>query len=539
MKGFKKVVTGALAAVLSLSLAACGQSASPQATASAAASDTVNIGVTDTLSTLNPLNMDMTFVNYYATSFEFLPLISLDKDYQQYGMIADPITTDDNLTFHIHIKDDAKWSDGQDITADDVIWTILKMTAPAVANPYISFANVKGISDDNLSPEGADSLEGLVKTDDKNLDIVMKSQMGLNTFLNNIGTWLLILPKHALEDTPDDELLTSDWFNAPTVVSGPYKATSEDFAHYVTYEANENYFAGAPKIAKMNIRIEDSSSLLAGLQSGEIDMTHPAFSNMPVEDRKTLEGLSNVTTTYSDPITDEMTFFNTKNVPDAKVRLAIVEAIDRNTILDQILGGKGEIVDGFVGSHSPYYDASKPTIPYDPDNAKKLLEEAGWDSSKSLEWYVSSSDTSMTRAVQVIKEELAQVGVTININTVDFSTLMSTAASNSFDIFSVQYTITPSDYYADGTYLVDADDSWTGGWKNDEVDALFAKTQETTDTAELTSIYLQLDEILEQEVPLFSLYFMSNSGSVNNRIKNASPTFFGAFNNIQDWEIAQ
>ena len=202
MKGFKKVVTGALAAVLSLSLAACGQSASTQATASAAASDTVNIGVTDTLSTLNPLNMDMTFVNYYATSFEFLPLISLDKDYQQYGMIADPITTDDNLTFHIHIKDDAKWSDGQDITADDVIWTILKMTAPAVANPYISFANVKGISDDNLSPEGADSLEGLVKTDDKNLDIVMKSQMGLNTFLNNIGTWLLILPKHALEDTP-------------------------------------------------------------------------------------------------------------------------------------------------------------------------------------------------------------------------------------------------------------------------------------------------------------------------------------------------
>lgn len=539
MKGFKKVVTSALAAVLSLSLAACGQSASTQATASAAASDTVNIGVTDTLSTLNPLNMDMTFVNYYATSFEFLPLISLDKDYQQYGMIADPITTDDNLTFHIHIKDDAKWSDGQDITADDVIWTILKMTAPAVANPYISFANVKGISDDNLSPEGADSLEGLVKTDDKNLDIVMKSQMGLNTFLNNIGTWLLILPKHALEDTPDDELLTSDWFNAPTVVSGPYKATSEDFAHYVTYEANENYFAGAPKIAKMNIRIEDSSSLLAGLQSGEIDMTHPAFSNMPVEDRKTLEGLSNVTTTYSDPITDEMTFFNTKNVPDAKVRLAIVEAIDRNTILDQILGGKGEIVDGFVGSHSPYYDSSKPTIPYDPDNARKLLEEAGWDSSKSLEWYVSSSDTSMTRAVQVIKEELAQVGVTININTVDFSTLMSTAASNSFDIFSVQYTITPSDYYTDGTYLVDADDSWTGGWKNDEVDALFAKTQETTDTAELTSIYLQLDEILEQEVPLFSLYFMSNSGSVNNRIKNASPTFFGAFNNIQDWEIAQ
>lgn len=564
MNIMKKLLAGALGIALAASVTACGSSgaaetggssaagaasadaATPAATqaagstdAQAAADSTVNIGATDTIGTVNPLNMDWTFINYYATSFEFLPLVGTAADYSQVPMISEPITTDDNLTFNIKIRDGAVWSDGEPITTDDIIWTILKMTSPSVANPNFDFTNIKGISDDNLSPEGADSLEGLVKVDDQNMQIVMKSEMGLNTFINNVGSWILILPEHALKDIPDDQLLTSDWFNAPTVVSGPYQIAGVDPSHYVTYKANENYFQGAPKIANLNLRIEDASALAAGLQSGEIDFTHPAFSNVAVEDRKTLAGLSNVTTSYSDPITNEMTFFNTKNVTDAKVRRAIVEAIDRELLVSQLLGGEGEVTDGFVCTKSPFYDSSKQNIPYDPDDAKKLLADAGWDSSKTLEWYVSSSDTAGVRAVQVAKEQLAAVGVNVNINTVDFSTLMDIAGQNSFDIFSVQYTITPSDYYADGASLVDAEESWTGGWMDDEMDGIFAKTQTTTDEAELTKLYLAMDQKLIDEVPVFSLYFMSNCGSVSNRLKNASPTLFGAFNNIQDWEIAE
>ena len=71
------------------------------------------------------------------------------------------------------------------------------------------------------------------------------------------------------------------------------------------------------------------------------------------------------------------------------------------------------------------------------------------------------------------------------------------------------------------------------------MDELLAGTQTTTDTAELTSLYLQIDQKMEEDVPLFSLYFMSNPGIVSKKLKNAVPSLFGAFNNIQDWEFSE
>ena len=550
MNTFKKAISGMMAAAL---LAGCGASsiaaapsaaASTEAAASSAPADSgtsdgiLNIGATDTLGTLNPLNMDWTYINFYSMSMEFLPLIALNSSYNQVGMLAEPITSDDNITFNIKLKDDAVWSDGEPVTTDDVIWTILAMTSPEVANPNFDFSSIKGMGDDNLSPEGATELEGLVKVDDKNMQIVMKSQMGLNTFLNNVGTWILILPKHVLQDIPADELLTSEWFSKPTVVSGPYMVTDYDPAHYISYDANENYFMGAPKIKKMNINIEDGAALVAGLQSGEIDFVNPAMSNIPTEDLDTIESLDTIDVQWADPITNEMTYFNTTKVTDARVRKAIVMALDRETIMQGVLAGHGEVTDGFVAKVSPYYDSSKENIPYDPEGAKALLDEAGWDGSQTIEYYVSSSDTSVIKAAQIMKQELAEVGVNININTVDFATLMSIGGSDEVDMFSVQYTITPSDYYADEASLVSGG-AWTGGYQDDTVDELLAGTQTTTDTAELTSLYLQIDQKMEEDVPLFSLYFMSNPGIVSKKLKNAVPSLFGAFNNIQDWEFSE
>ncbi|HCW55223.1 MAG TPA: ABC transporter substrate-binding protein, partial [Erysipelotrichaceae bacterium] len=246
----KKTASFVLAAAM---LAGCGSAASTASTAasttSAAAASSgsgniLTIATTNQLSTLNPLQMNWNFVDMYATSLEFLPLAVLDDNYEFTPMLVESITTDDNLTFHVKVADNAAWSDGEPVTSDDIIWTILKMTSPAVANTHFDFSMIKGL-ESGLSEEGADSVEGLVKVDDKDLDIVLNRPMALSTFLNNLATWILILPKHALEDIPDDQLVGNAWFNAPTVVSGPYMATEEDLAHYVTYKANENYFLGA------------------------------------------------------------------------------------------------------------------------------------------------------------------------------------------------------------------------------------------------------------------------------------------------------
>ena len=550
----EKILAAGLALVMAAGLGACGSASagsSVTGTSGAAVSgstgaaavqtgdDIVNIAFTDSVGTVNPLNMDVTFINYYATSMMFLPLASFNDKYEPDYLLAESITTDDNQTFKVKLKDNAAWSDGEPVTSDDVIYTILKFTCPAVANPNFDFTPFKGFNDDGTSPEGATEIEGIHKTDDKNLEFICKDHMSLNTFLNNVATWVCILPKHAIENIPDDQLLTDSWFSHPDVVDGPYFLDDYDPAHYVSYHANENYFEGAPKIPKINFRIMQGSEILAGLKSGEIDMVHPSCS-IPVEDRDAVEKLEGFTTKYTDNIINEMTLFNTSKeyLSDPRVRQAIIYAIDRDTIVKQLLNGKGEVTDGFICSGSPFYNEGKTKLSYDPDKAKQLLEEAGWDGSQTLQYYVSSSDSIAVKAAQLIQQYLQNVGVKIEINTVDFATLMTIGGTDEEDFFSVQYTITPNDYWADIKNLIDVQDfSWSGGYYNEKVDEDLAKTQETTDETELTSLYNEIEEQVIEDAPMFPMYFQSNLGVVSDRLKNATPSFYGAFDNIQEWSI--
>ena len=550
----EKILAAGLALVMAAGLGACGSASagsSVTGTSGAAVSgstgaaavqtgdDIVNIAFTDSVGTVNPLNMDVTFITYYATSMMFLPLASFNDKYEPDYLLAESITTDDNQTFKVKLKDNAAWSDGQPVTSDDVIYTILKFTCPAVANPNFDFTPFKGFNDDGTSPEGATEIEGIHKTDDKNLEFICKDHMSLNTFLNNVATWVCILPKHAIENIPDDKLLTDSWFSHPDVVDGPYFLDDYDPAHYVSYHANENYFEGAPKIPKINFRIMQGSEILAGLKSGEIDMVHPSCS-IPVEDRDAVEKLEGFTTKYTDNIINEMTLFNTSKeyLSDPRVRQAIIYAIDRDTIVKQLLNGKGEVTDGFICSGSPFYNEGKTKLSYDPDKAKQLLEEAGWDGSQTLQYYVSSSDSIAVKAAQLIQQYLQNVGVKIEINTVDFATLMTIGGTDEEDFFSVQYTITPNDYWADIKNLIDVQDfSWSGGYYNEKVDEDLAKTQETTDETELKSLYNEIEEQVIEDAPMFPMYFQSNLGVVSDRLKNATPSFYGAFDNIQDWSV--
>ena len=118
--------------------------------------------------------------------------------------------------------------------------------------------------------------------------------------------------------------------------------------HYISYEANKDYWKGAPKIDKLNIKIVDGSQLYAGLQSGEIDITQQTMSDIPQEDYESVEALDNVDVVYGSPVTNQSVFIQTKNVPDVKVRQAMLYAIDRQQILEELFIGHGDIVEGFL-----------------------------------------------------------------------------------------------------------------------------------------------------------------------------------------------
>ena len=347
-----------------------------------------------------------------------------------------------------------------------------------------------------------------------------------------------ILPKHVIEKFSEAELTTNEWFSHPDVVSGPYMVTDFDPEHYVSYTANTKYFKGAPKIEKLNFKIVEGSQILAGLKSGEIDVTHPTMSNIPETDYESVEALPNVTVTYAKPVTHQSVFIQTANVTDKRVREALLCGIDREKILNDLMKGHGEIVDGFVSSVSPYYDSSIVPTKYDPDRAKSLLQEAGWDGSQILRFYINSSDTTFANAAAIMVAQWAEIGIQVEIKTVDFATLMSTAGSADYDLLAVQYTYPPADYSLDLVYLLAGEGSWTG-YYDEEVAAALDGVTTASDTGELTGCYRIIDEKMQEDVPYFSAYVIGAQSATANRLTGVEQGVYGFFNNIQNWEIVQ
>lgn len=547
---WKKVLSALmLTAAMGITAVGCGTSggntgSQPQGENAAAtemaevSDDIVNIGVTDTLGTLNPLLMDGGEINKYATSLMFLPLVELNSKLEFEGEIADSVTTEDNKNFIVHIDEKATWSDGEKITADDVVYTALRLTSPVIGNTSMMYYVFEGVGDDGFTEEGAESIDGIKAIDDATVQFTTKDEMSLTTFENSYARYLMTLPKHVIEQHSEEELKTADWFNHPDVVSGPYMVTDFDVDHYISYKANENYWKGAPKIAKLNIKIVSGSQLYAGLQSGEIDITQPTMSVIPQEDYASIEGLSNVNVVYGEPVTNQSVFIQTKNVPDVRVRQAMLYAIDRKMVLEQLLKGKGEVVDGFLSSASPFYDDGIVPVEQDVEKAKELLAEAGWDGSQTLRFYVNSGDGAFVNAANVFVAQWAAVGIKVEVQTVDFATLMSVAGTNDYDILAVQYTYAPVDPYPDVAWLLGGEESWTG-YGDDSVNEALAKTQTTSDIDEIKGLYSVVDQKVQEDVPMFSAYIVSAQAGVNKRLVNATPSVYGFFNNVEQWEITK
>lgn len=554
MKKRNRILSLLLAGVMALGLTACGASnagAAADETGSAAvstesaSSDTaasgekiINVGVTNTIGSLNPLLLNGGEINKYATGLMFLPLMELDADLNFEGMLADSITTEDNKNFIVHIDDAATWSDGTPVTADDVVYTALRLASPVIGNTAMMYYVFEGVGDDGFVEEGAESIDGIQKVDDKTVQFTTKEEMPITTFENSYARYLLTLPKHVIEQYSEEELSTADWFNHPDVVSGPFIVTDFDVDHYISYEANKDYWKGAPKIDKLNIKIVDGSQLYAGLQSGEIDITQQTMSDIPQEDYESVEALDNVEVVYGSPVTNQSVFIQTKNVPDVKVRQAMLYAIDRQQILEELLNGHGEIVDGFLSSASPFYDDSLTPISYDPEKAKALLEEAGWDGSQTIRFYVNSGDSTFVNAASIIAAEWAAVGIKAEIQTVDFAALMSVAGTEDYDVLAVQYTYAPVDPYPDVAWLLGGEGSWTG-YSNDTLKEALTKSQLTSDPEETKELFSVVDKKVQEDVPMFSAYVISAQGAVSKRITDATPSVYGFFNDVQNWDVVE
>ena len=353
------------------------------------------------------------------------------------SLVTDYSVSEDGLTYTFTLRDDVQFSDGTPLTASDVAFTFNRMITleDSVATDWA--ASIKG-AQACLDGE-ADSLEGLNVVDDHTIEFTLEEPFA--GFLNEMAAASCsIVSEKNVTEAGDDFGIDP----AKTIGSGPYVITEWVTNDHVTLEANPNYWGEAPSASTVNIKIvPDPSTLSMMYQSGEIDIIDLDYVDSAIVD-------STYKTAYADKLVSgnrlATTYFalneNVEPLNDVNVRKAIQMAIDRQTILDAIYGGAGQLVDGiFPAGLIGYSEENQGQIAYDPEGAKKLLEEAGYADGFEMEISAdSSSSQANLNVLQIVAENLAAVGITANIVSYDSASWLDLRKSGEMTSFVSQWT---------------------------------------------------------------------------------------------------
>ncbi|MDF2658540.1 MAG: oligopeptide-binding protein AppA, partial [Paenibacillus sp.] len=228
---------------------------------------------------------------------------------------------------------------------------------------------------------------------------------------------------------------------------------------------------------------------------------------------------------------------NTKTIPDVKVRQAIAYATNRQLIVDNLMKGDAEIFDSVYPSLSAYQNKSLKPTPFDPEKAKALLKEAGWDANKELDFVVPAGNLIREQSAQIIAENLKAVGIKTKISKYDFATVSQKSLKHEFDLLltGMYMNIDPDS----SAYYHSKGNSNSPAYSNPEVDQLLEKGKSEADEKVRKQIYDQVQVIVQKDMPLLTLYYNPTLIAVNKRVTKGEPRLFGTTYDVHEWDVAQ
>ena len=295
----------------------------------------------------------------------------------------------ENKKATIKIKDGMKWSDGQPIVADDVIYPYEVIGNKDYTGVRYSDESAKIVGMEEYKAGKASTISGIKKVDDKTVEISFK-EIGQGIFTGGNGLLTYAMPKHYLKDVPIKDLEKSEKVRTKLVVAGPYTISSIVPGESIELKANPNYFRGKPKTEKVTVQVVNSQTITAAMKSGKYDLVF----DIPTELYKIYKDFDNIETLgrqelyYSylgfkmgkyDKAKGENIVNPNAKMADLKLRQALAYVLDINQMVKAFYDGLREKATSSVPPvFGKYYPKDLAGFPYDPEKAKKLLDEAGY-----------------------------------------------------------------------------------------------------------------------------------------------------------------
>lgn len=335
-------------------LAPFGGTAPPAAAAGPSGEDaTVVFALTSEPSNLNPVFLDINAGNWKV----FNGLIKFDRELRPVPDLARelPTVSPDGQTVTVHLRPDVRFHDGRPLTADDVVFTWQAILDPRVPTPLRAVLALDGLIGDVRAVDRHTVEFSLTRPDPA---FIEKLYVG-------------IVPRHLLAG----EDLNTAPFNRAPVGTGPYVFREWSPGSRIVLEANPAYFAGPVAIERIvYIFVPDENTRAAMLSNGTVDVARlsPQLAARFLGDER-----FHVVVPPTASITQVSLPNDNPVLADARVRRALAMAVDRQTLVDTIWNGMGQVAYGPILPGHWAYDGTA-HIPYDPAGARELLREAGW-----------------------------------------------------------------------------------------------------------------------------------------------------------------
>ena len=413
--------------------AAQTETAAPAETAAAEETvhrNVVSVGVANEPNSYHPYNATSTAGdNIFDFIYDRLVFTNADGSFEP--RLADSWeSNEDNTVITFHLNENATWQDGEPFTAEDMVFTAQVATHPdSIVTRRSYFAGLEGTDDSGMCEDM--SKLGVIAVDDHTLEYHFKQPIAVSTFLYIDAQRYYPMPKHLLENVPMNQMETNEYWQHP-IGTGPFKFESAVSGERIEVTAYEDYFLGKPNVDKIIFRIIPSANVAAALMSGEIDLS---INPVPAADVALMEGVEGINTISTNTYNyNYMTLNFERDFFNSDIAKAFSMAINRQMIVEQALYGEGQIAVHSLSPLNPYFNQNIAGDPYDPEGARALLEKAGWDFNREITFVSYTANPAREAATYIIQQNLADIGVKVNIQMVDWSTLIEMAREGESDL---------------------------------------------------------------------------------------------------------
>ncbi len=409
----------------------------------------------------------------------------------------------DEKAYVFHLREGVTWNDGEPFTAKDV----------AFSYQYIKDHPYQWV--DSSTVDNAEAI------DDSTVKITLTKDYA--PFLDQVAGTLPIMPEHVYKDVSDP----ANFKDAAALTgTGPFKLVNYDKTQGTyLYEANENYYQGAPKVKQIKFVKVSLELSAAALEKGDVDAA-----TVPGE---TVDGLENkgfeVVKSTHDSVVKIMVNHMKAPFSDIKFRQALYYAIDREELVETGLRGYAlEGCPGLYASDNQWYNADQKEYSFDPAKAGQLLEELGYEKKDGSQYYSKAGepltiellDTATTeRQGELVAKQLDAAGILVNLRTVDAKTLDSLVLAWQFDLTMNSHGGLGGDPAILNKLILDQKSFNSARYDEDKtLNNLLENQLEEIDSAKRMELVKSAQELIAQDLPALPLYYADSFWASDNKV---------------------